>query len=80
MRKTLGVFLLVLLLAGSASADIMPNGFTSNGVMPNGSSDPTSPQSATAVQTTTDGEMHTDVAASLTQVALSVLAVLPSLP
>lgn len=71
MRKTLGVFLLVLLVAGSASAD---------GIMPNGSPQPPPPQSATAVQTTTDGEMHTDAAESLTQVALSVLAVLPSLP
>lgn len=69
MRKTLGVSLLVLLLTGSASAGEMPNWITS----------PPPPQPANAVQEpTTDGIMQND-GASLTEVALDLLAVLPSL-
>jgi hypothetical protein len=79
MRKILGVCLLVLLLTGSASA----------GIMPNGSAEPPPPtsQSTSAVQEPTDtdqepaldGIMPNGVAESLTQSALDLLAILPSL-
>ena len=72
MRKALSVSALMLAFVCSAHADDnMQNGFTS-----------TPPQSATAVQTptTTDGEIQNGVAASVTQIALDVLAALPSLP
>ncbi len=76
MRKTLGVSLLVLLLTGSAAA----------GEMPNPAPSPQS-QSASANQEPTDaaqeptasGIMGNDVADSLTQAALDLLALLPSL-
>jgi hypothetical protein len=69
MRKALSVSALILAFVCSAHA----------GEMQNGSPQPP-PQSATAVQTTTtDGEMQNGVAESLTQLALNVLAVLPSL-
>jgi hypothetical protein len=72
MRKTLGVSLLVLLLTGSANAGIMPN---------DASTPPPPPsQPATADPEPTDaeqaGEMPSDV---LTQTALDLLALLPSL-
>ncbi len=69
MRKTIGVYLLVLLLTCSASAGIM------------GNDSPTPPpQPATAVQEpTTGGEMPCGVADSMTQIVLELLAVLPSL-
>ena len=70
MRKAISVSALILAFVCSAHADIMQNG----------SPQPPPPQSATAVQTpTTEDEMQNGVAASLTQIALSVLAVLPSL-
>jgi hypothetical protein len=70
MRKTLGIFLLVLLLTGSVSA----------GEMGNDSPAPPPPQSATAIPALKpDDEMQDGVAASLTQITLNVLAVLPSL-
>lgn len=79
MRRTLGVCLLALLLTGSASA----------GIMQNGSPTPP-PEPATATQEPTGGEMQNaqptlngyipnGVADSLTQTALELLAVLPSL-
>jgi hypothetical protein len=72
MRKALSVSALMLAFICSAHAD---------GIMQNDSPQPPPPQSATAVQTTTtDGNMQNDVADSLTQIALDVLAVLPSLP
>ena len=78
MRRSLGVCLLALLLTGSASAGIMQNG------------SPTPPEAATATQEPTGGEMQNGqptlngyipngVADSLTQTALDLLAVLPSL-
>ena len=81
MRKTLGVCLLVLLLTGSASA----------GIMPNDAPAPPPPQPTTnAVQEPTGGEMpngEPTVAGeipnfgtdSLTQAALDLLVLLPSL-
>ena len=70
MRKTLGVSLLVLLLTVPASA----------GLMPNESPAPPPPQPANAVQEpTTDGDITTMSADSLTQLALDLLAALPSL-
>jgi hypothetical protein len=73
MRKAIGVSALILAFACSAHADEMQNGFTGT---------PASQQSATAVQptATTDDIMQNGVAASLTQIALTVLAVSPSLP
>jgi hypothetical protein len=70
MRKTLGVCLLVLLLTGSAVA----------GEMPNLSPAPPPSQVTNPVQEpTTDGEMQNGAADTLTQTALDLLAVLPSL-
>jgi hypothetical protein len=68
MRKSLGICLLVLLLSGSAVA----------GEMPNLSPAPPQPISA-ADEPTLDGIMPNDATGSLTQVALNLLAVLPSL-
>jgi hypothetical protein len=68
MRKTLGVCVLVLLLSGSAVAGEMPN------------DGPAPPQSTGAIQEqTTDGEISTTSAGSLTRLALDLLAALPSL-
>lgn len=69
MRKTLGVCLLVLLLSGSAVA----------GEMPNWAPAPQSAQPTNAVQEPAGGEMPNDVSESLTQIALDLLALLPSL-
>ncbi len=76
MRKFLGICLLVLLLTSSAAA----------GEMPNPSPAPP-PATANAVQEPTDatqepttgGIMPNGVADSLTQTALDLLALLPSL-
>ena len=76
MRKILGVCLLVLLLTGSASA----------GIIPNDTPAPPPPQT-NAVQepmnvdqeAATDGIMPNGAAESLTQAALDLLALLPSL-
>lgn len=68
MRKTLGVCALVLLLSGSALA----------GEMPNLSPAPPTPTGA-ALESTAGGEMPNDAADSLTQIALDLLAALPSL-
>ena len=74
MRKALGVFLLVLLLTGSAVAGEMPNPAptpaTSNVVQE---------PADTAQEPTLDGSMTNGVADSLTQSALDLLALLPSL-
>jgi hypothetical protein len=77
MRKTLGISLLVLLLTGSAAA----------GEMPNLSPAPPPPQSGNAVQEpmsaadepTLDGIIPNEAADSLTEIALDLLALLPSL-
>lgn len=77
MRKTLGVCLLVLILTGSASA----------GIMGNDTPAPPPPQPATAIQEPTDAVQEATSAAtvedgtqgSMTQIALELLAVLPSL-
>jgi hypothetical protein len=74
MRKILGISLLVLLLTGSTVAGEMPN-----------LSPAPPPQPVSAVQEPTDdamldGIMHTpSVSGSLTQTALDLLALLPSL-
>jgi hypothetical protein len=68
MGKAMRASVLVLLLACSVRADWMQNG------------SPAPPPSANAVQEqTTDGEITTMSAGSLTQIALDLLAVLPSL-
>jgi len=70
MRKTLQVLALMLAVSASAYAGDMQFPVT----------DPP-PQSATAVQApTASGNMQNGAADSLTQIALNVLAVLPSLP
>jgi hypothetical protein len=68
MGKAIRASVRVLLLACSARADWMQNG------------SPAPPPSANAVQEqTTDGDISTTSAGSLTQLALDLLAVLPSL-
>ena len=79
MLKTIRVSALILLLACSAQA----------GYMQNGSPEPPPPpsQSASAVQEptdvtnepTTNGYIQNDAPSGLTQIALEMLAVLPSL-
>jgi hypothetical protein len=67
MRKTLGVSLLILLLTGTTSAGIMPNG------------SPTPPPTNSVQEPTLDGIMPNGMADSLTQTALDLFAVLSSL-
>ena len=70
MRKAISASALILAFVCSAHA----------GDIQNDSPQPPPPQSATAVQTpTTEGDMQNGVAGSLTQIALDLLAVLPSL-
>ena len=71
MRKAISVSALILAFVCSAHADEMQNGLTG-----------TPPKSSASVtqRPTTDDIMQNDVADSLTQIALSLLAVLPSLP
>jgi hypothetical protein len=71
MRKALSVSALILAFVCSAHAGEIQNDFTG-----------TPPQSPATVtqQPTTDREIQNDAAATLTQVALDMLAVLPSLP
>lgn len=70
MRKTLQVLALTLTVSAPAYAGDMQFPVT----------DPP-PQSVTAIQApTTSGNMQNDVASSMTQIALNLLAVLPSLP
>jgi hypothetical protein len=66
MRKTLGVSLLILLLTVPASAGLIPNDTPAP---------PPQPTSAVQEQTT-DGDISTTSADSLTQIALDLLAVL----
>jgi hypothetical protein len=68
MRKAISVAALLLALTCSAYAGDMPNG------------SPAPPPSANAVQEQeTDGDISTMSAGSLTQIALDLLAALPSL-
>lgn len=71
MRKALSVSALMLAFVCSAHAGEIQNDFTG-----------TPPQSSATVtqQPTTDGEIQNDAADGMTQIALDVLAVLPSLP
>jgi hypothetical protein len=68
MQKVISVAVLLMALTCSAYA----------GDMPNGSPAPPTPTNA-AQEPTADGWMQNDAADSLTQVALDLLAVLPSL-
>ena len=84
MRKTLGVCLLVLLLTNMAAAGEMQNGSptppppSQPSIIGNGS--PTSSEPVSAVDETAANDwMGNDAAASLTQVALDLLAVFPAL-
>jgi hypothetical protein len=77
MRKTLGVCLLTLFLTCSASAGIMQNGSPTPPPPP-----PPAPESTVQEPTdeaTTDGEIQNDAPDGLTQIALDLLALLPSL-
>src|SRR5947209_1118654 len=71
MRKTLRASVLLLALSGSAYAGEIP------------CDNPTPPQQPTTTsvtqEPTTDGNIPNDVAGSMTQIALDLLAVLPSL-
>jgi hypothetical protein len=75
MRKSLGVCLLVLLLTGPAVAGEIPN---------DKPAPPPPPQPASAVQepntaATTEDETQGNFQGTVTQIALELLAVLPSL-
>jgi hypothetical protein len=71
MRKTLGVCLLALFLTVPAVAGEIPN---------DNPAPPPPSQPASAVQEpTTGGEIPNDVTDTLTQIALELLAVLPSI-
>jgi hypothetical protein len=70
MRKALSVSALILALTCFAHA----------GIMQNDSPQPPPQSATTAPAPTTDGEIQNDAADNLTQIALNVLAVLPSLP
>jgi hypothetical protein len=69
-RNAVAALVLALVLATSALAGEIQTGFT----------DPPPTANSTAQTTTTDGIIQTGAAESLTQIALNVLAVLPSLP
>jgi hypothetical protein len=69
MRKTIGVATLLLTLVCSAHA----------GEMQNGSPAPQSQPTNAIQEPTTDGDMPNGAADSLTQIALDLLALLPSL-
>ena len=69
MRKTISVAALLLALVCSAHA----------GEMQNESPAPPSQPTNAVQEPTTDGEMQNGVAVSLTQIALDLLTVLPSL-
>jgi hypothetical protein len=76
MRKFLGVCLLVLLLTGSTSAGIMPNGSPTPPPQPTSVvQEPTD----TAQEPNLDGIMPNGVADGLTGSVLNLLAFLPSL-
>ncbi len=66
MRKTISVAALLLALTCPAYAGDMPN-------------DSPKPQANAIREPTTDGEMQNDAADRLTEIALDLLAVLPSL-
>lgn len=78
MRKVIGVSALVLALVCSAHAGEMQNGIT--GTPPQSSATATQQTATATQQPTTGGDMQNDVTDSLTQIALSVIAVVPSLP
>jgi len=71
MRKAISVSALILAFVCSAHAGDMQNDKTGP---------PPQPSTSVTQQPTTDGEMQNDVADSLTQIALDLLSVFPSLP
>jgi hypothetical protein len=73
MRKTLGVFLLVLLLTGTANAGLIPNEIPAPPPQPATVQEPTN---TVQDSTTSDVAGATD---SMTQTALDLLALLSSL-
>ena len=77
MRKSLGVCLLVLLLTGSAGAGEIPN--DKPAAPPSQQTSATEEPTNAANEPTANGIMPNGVADSLTQTALELLALLPSL-
>lgn len=90
MGKAIRTSLLVLLLACSAKAGYIPNDTVATpqsqptsapmtGWMPNGSPEPPSQPTGAVEEQTANGVMQNGVTDGLTQVALELLAALPSL-
>jgi hypothetical protein len=77
MRKTLGICLLVLLLTSSAVAGEIPN--ESPAPPPQHQTSAVQGPTSAADEPTLDGIIPNDAADSLTQIALDLFAVLPSL-
>jgi len=71
MRKAISVSALILAFVCSAHAGDMQNDITGP---------PPQPSASVTQEPTTDGEMQNDVVDGMTQIALNLLAVLPSLP
>ena len=71
MRKAISVSALILALVCSAHAGEMQNDKTGP---------PPQPSASVTQEPTTDGNIPNDVASSMTQIALNLLAVLPFLP
>ena len=78
MRKTLGICLLFLLLTGSASAGVIPN-MTPAPPPPSQQTSTVQEQTNAPDEPTLDGIIPSEAADSLTQTALALLALLPSL-
>jgi hypothetical protein len=85
MVKAIRASVLILLLACSAQAGEMPNDSPQPpqqaGIMPNGSPEPPPPTQPTNTvqEPTTGGDMPNDAAVGVSEIALSLLSVLPSL-
>ncbi|MDT5269051.1 MAG: hypothetical protein QOH49_1237 [Acidobacteriota bacterium] len=78
MLKAIRVSTLILLLACSAQAGYMQNGLPEPPPPPQPASAAREPMNATQ-EPTTNGIMQNDAPSGLTQIALDVLAALPSL-
>ena len=79
MRRILRVFLLVMLLTGSAGAGEMPNGSSTPPPPPPQTTGETQTPPAAGQEPTADGEMPNGAADTTTEIVLSLLAALSSL-
>jgi hypothetical protein len=79
MLKAIRVSTLILLLACSAQAGYMQTGSPQPPPPSQPASTVNEPTDATVVEPTADGIVQNDAQSSLTQIALEMLAVLPSL-